>query len=147
MSYEFKKLSEVEALTEVPEGATVLAEVGGAIKRIPGEGLGGGGGLLITLDMTGDEETLKANSTANMTLSEAIAACQKGVLGTPIFAIANPDYGGAVMYTPSRGYMDCTSLLGSECLQLSTSEFMYSMYRFDSIFWTAAGFTTEQPSV
>ena len=29
MSYEFKKLSEVEALTEVPEGAKVLAEVGG----------------------------------------------------------------------------------------------------------------------
>ena len=29
MSYEFKKLSEVEALTEAPEGAKVLAEVGG----------------------------------------------------------------------------------------------------------------------
>lgn len=41
MAYEFKKLSEVEALDAVPEGASVLAEVGGAIKRVPGEGLGG----------------------------------------------------------------------------------------------------------
>ena len=43
MAYEFKKLSEVEALDAVPEGASVLAEVGGEIKRVPGEGLGGSG--------------------------------------------------------------------------------------------------------
>ena len=40
---EFKRLSQVEQLTEVPENATVLAEVNGTIKRIPGEGLGGTG--------------------------------------------------------------------------------------------------------
>lgn len=38
---DFTKLSEVEALEEVPEGASVLAEVNGVIKRVPGEGLGG----------------------------------------------------------------------------------------------------------
>lgn len=42
MSYEFKKLSEVEALTDVPEGAKVLAEANGQIVRVPGSGLGGG---------------------------------------------------------------------------------------------------------
>lgn len=42
MSYEFKKLSEVQALTEVPEGAKVLAEANGKIVRVPGSGLGGG---------------------------------------------------------------------------------------------------------
>lgn len=41
MNYEFKKLSEVESLNEVPENATVLAEVDGTIKRIPSSGLGG----------------------------------------------------------------------------------------------------------
>lgn len=44
MSYEFKKLSEVEALPEVPEGAKVLAEANGQIVRVPGSGLGGGTG-------------------------------------------------------------------------------------------------------
>ena len=45
MSYEFKKLSEVQALTEVPEGAKVLAEVNGQIRRVPRSGLGGSGGI------------------------------------------------------------------------------------------------------
>ena len=47
MNYDIKKLSEVEALTEVPEGANMIAEVGGQIKRVPavtGEGGGSGGG-------------------------------------------------------------------------------------------------------
>ena len=43
MSYEFKKLAEVESLSEVPENATVLVETGGAVKRAPSGGLGGGG--------------------------------------------------------------------------------------------------------
>ena len=48
MSYEFKKLSEVAALTEVPEGAKVLAEANGQIVRVPGSGLGGSGGGIKT---------------------------------------------------------------------------------------------------
>lgn len=44
MSYEFKKLGDVEALEEVPENANALIEVDGAIKRVPGSNLGGGGG-------------------------------------------------------------------------------------------------------
>ena len=41
MSYGFKKLSEVAAMNEVPEGAKVLAEANGKIVRVPGSGLGG----------------------------------------------------------------------------------------------------------
>lgn len=53
MSYQFKRLSEVEALTEVPEGAKVLAEANGKIVRVPGSGLGGGTGsgmLIVNVD-------------------------------------------------------------------------------------------------
>lgn len=42
MSYEFTKLADVPALEEVPEGANALIEVDGAIRRVPGDGLGGG---------------------------------------------------------------------------------------------------------
>lgn len=45
MVYEFQKLSEVEALVEVPEGANALIEVNGDIKRVPGSGLGGATGI------------------------------------------------------------------------------------------------------
>ena len=41
MSYEFKTLGSVEALTEVPKNANALVEVDGAIKRVPGGALGG----------------------------------------------------------------------------------------------------------
>lgn len=43
MAYEFKRLSDVEKLTETPEGASALAEVDGAIKRIPVANGGSGG--------------------------------------------------------------------------------------------------------
>lgn len=93
MSYEFKKLSEVEALTKVPEGATVLAEVGGAIKRIPGEGLGGGKVLKIICSNFG--EYLSEASTmlsapsytfeTNMTFAEAQAAFRACELDDCVF--------------------------------------------------------------
>lgn len=43
--YNFKPITEAEYLEEVPEGATVLVESGGEIKRVPGDGLGGSGGV------------------------------------------------------------------------------------------------------
>ena len=43
MAYEFKRLSDVEELTEVPEGAKALAVVDGAVKRVP---FGGGNAKL-----------------------------------------------------------------------------------------------------
>lgn len=42
MAYEFKRLAEVEELTEVPENAQALVEVDGAVKRAP-MAKGGGG--------------------------------------------------------------------------------------------------------
>lgn len=45
MNYEFKRLGEVEALSEVPENANALIEVDGSIKRVPGSGLGGAAGI------------------------------------------------------------------------------------------------------
>ncbi len=67
MSYEFKKLSEVEALTEVPEGATVLAEVGGAIKRMPAVNLAPSGNKRLIITSTDFDEP-----SANMSVHEAI---------------------------------------------------------------------------
>lgn len=45
-AYEFTKLGEVEKLEEVPEGANAFIEVDGAVKRVPGDGLGGSGGAI-----------------------------------------------------------------------------------------------------
>lgn len=58
MAYTFKKLSEVEALSEKPEDCNVLIETGGSIKRTPSSSFGGGGNeepdLVIRLALAGD---------------------------------------------------------------------------------------------
>ena len=83
MAYEFKKLSEVEALDAVPEGASVLAEVDGAIKRVPGEGLGGSGTIpefdliamgLPAVPIGGEQVSVECDTT------EIMAAMEKGLV-------------------------------------------------------------------
>lgn len=52
MAYEFKKLSDVEALAEVPDGALAIVEVNGELKRAP---IGGGNAnleeMMVDLDI------------------------------------------------------------------------------------------------
>lgn len=89
MSYEFTKLADVPALEEVPEGANALIEVDGAIRRVPGDGLGGGGGIptaIIRLnmdsasdasiaslaDLTGGTAAVAAGGSARASSSETI---------------------------------------------------------------------------
>jgi hypothetical protein len=43
MAYEFKKISEVEIMNEVPSDATVLGVSGGQVVQMPSSGLGSGG--------------------------------------------------------------------------------------------------------
>ena len=83
MAYEFKKLSELEALDAVPEGASVLAEVGGVIKRVPGEGLGGSGTIpefdlaamgLPAVPIGGEQVSVECDTT------EIMAAMEKGLV-------------------------------------------------------------------
>lgn len=59
MAYEFEKLSEVGSLDEFPEGAKVLIEHDGDIKRCAADGLGGGGGYhWIHLDINVEAEEI-----------------------------------------------------------------------------------------
>lgn len=92
MAYEFKKLGEVEALEEVPDGANALIEVNGDIKRVPGSNLGGGGGIptailrLNTGDSDSNTETASERAAQivytytcdNMTFDEAKAILSAG---------------------------------------------------------------------
>ena len=89
MSYEFKKLSEVEALTDVPDGAKVLAEANGKIVRVPGSGLGGDTGIKTAIIKSSDYDQALSGvqtpdgaavtySCINMTFEEAYDAMAKG---------------------------------------------------------------------
>ena len=60
MSHSFQKITEVESLPEVPENATVLCEVDGTVKRVPGDSLGGAPGVT-TLHIFMDEDVPHVN--------------------------------------------------------------------------------------
>ena len=110
MAYEFMSLAEVEALPEVPKNATVLAEVDGSIKRIPGNGLGGGKSLVIVessfTDFYANTSVPKPKRaptytyTANMEFADALAAFRACELTN------------AVLYTSKDGPMFLNCVVG-----------------------------------
>lgn len=76
MAYEFTKLADVPALEEVPEGANAFIEVDGEVRRVPGDGLGGGGGIptaIIHLNMDSSNPTSVA-ALADLTGGTATAS-------------------------------------------------------------------------
>lgn len=57
MAFDFQKLADVEAVEEFPEeGASVLIEHEGSIKKCPADGIGGGGGTYV-IELDYDLET------------------------------------------------------------------------------------------
>lgn len=146
MAYEFMSLAEVEALSEVPENATVLAEVGGSIKRIPGKGLGGSGNNLVIVESSFNDfynppvvDPISTEAhytyTANMEFADALAAFRACELTN------------AVMYASdgnSAFYLNCG--IGDMDDYLEIHAFMGS-YEYTAVYWTADGISTENPNV
>ena len=157
MSYEFKRLADVEALSEVPENATVIAEVNGSIKRVPGNGLGGSGnGIVLVMDAPDTPEAspnmlVSADPalytfTANMDFADAMEAFRAYEITSAVV------YGlGSVMgltalesaavedsYVMDVAIVaDGTANFGIDCLVFMT------MMSQMTIFWTAYGISTE----
>lgn len=146
MNYEFKKLGEVEALSEVPENATVLAEVDGSIKRVPSNGLGGGSGntLVITspdfVNAASGVSTFVAvepttTYTANMTFDEAFAAFYEGKIDNGIiYSISENGEPGRLTI---MALIDASSQFGVSCLVIVSI--------LGDLFWTEDGISIDPP--
>ena len=94
MSYNFKKIMDLELVNEVPEGANVLIEADGATKRLPSTAIKSedGGALLFT--MCSEDTAVKCNVDA----SKAVDLIANGVIpvghfftDTGIYAFALPN--------------------------------------------------------
>lgn len=156
MSYEFKRLADVETLSEVPENATVLAEVNGEIKRVPGNGLGGSGnGIVLVMDapeaspnMLVSADPVLYTFTANMDFADAMEAFRAyEITSAVVYGLAsvmglNTLEGAAVedFYAMDLATaIDVTAIFGIDCLVFTT------MMSRMTIFWTAEGISTEEP--
>lgn len=144
MEYTYKKLADVEALTEVPEGATVFAEVDGEVKRIPGSGLGGSDiktAIIKSSDydnalagaMPGDAS--EASFTCiNMTFEEAHQIMVSGEL-----------LNANVMFVSGGAPGICQAMVGFATHMFGVPCIMIDGYD-GLLFWTADGLSTESPS-
>ena len=151
MAYEFKRLSEVEALTEVPEGANALIEIDGVVKRVPGSGLGGATGIKTAIIKDSGYDNALAGVMAtdavepsftyeciNMTFDEAYQTMASGeplsIFGmftdnnTPINVRGITMFGGTMMGVPCLGMT----------FELMNDSIM--------LYWTADGISTESPA-
>ena len=148
MSYEFKKLSEVEALTEVPDGAKVLAEVGGQIRRVPGSGLGSSSGIKTAIikssdydqKLTGVQTFAAAGpvitySCINMTFEEAYNALANG---EPMTALLMNIQNSHIFNEHFAVVFFGMSINNVPCIGIGSSP--------KPLYWTSAGFSTTEPS-
>ena len=145
-TYEFTKLSEVEALEEVPENANALVEVDGAIKRVPGSGLGGDKGIKTAIIKSSDYDNALAGlqtaassgatfSCLNMTFEEAH---QTMASGEPLQAVFMGAREGCMNIPCTVIFADL--LIGTPCLTIDGCGATVILY------WTADGLSMEAPT-
>ena len=156
MNYEFKKLSEVESLAEVPENATVLAEVDGKIKRIPGSGLGGSDiktAIIKHMDYDNAIEYLKSESSprsssammsdsseyycTNMTFDEAYEIMSAGEpLNVVVLGVNNTPFA-----VPCFVFFAGVQVFGEPTIVFTDNLCLYETW-----FWNASGIVTQSES-
>ena len=145
---EFKRLADVEALTEIPEGANAFVEVDGEIKRVPGEGLGGAGGFKTAVIKSDIYDEALASysggrvsatpeptySCINMTFEEAYATVISGEVLKVVFMDAT--------FAPMiiDGFI---LLYGENALAVG---YVFGTTISSELFWTHNGISTEAPS-
>lgn len=150
---EYKKITEVEMIEEPSEGATVLAEENGALRRVPYDKVGGLPTAIIK-DSDYDNaiagvQTMASAAPAvtyectNMTFDEAYAIMASG---QPLQALAMLTfYGGMVV--PALPMFAGNAMAGVPCIVFFISIVMSASDVITlQLCWTADGLSTDAPS-
>lgn len=128
MAYNFEKLSEVSSLDEFPEGAKVLIEHNGDIKRCAADGLGGGGGYhWIHLDM--DTETYEITCDEEITFESLREDIANGIMPAAIIdeAMESESISRSMfMVLPFSGIQDFVEDYGDELHETHAASFASS---------------------
>ena len=121
MSYTFKKITDTETLEKAPDGATVVCEVDGEIKRVPATGMEGGI-KVANIRAIPDGNSDVTFSCDNMTYEEAVGYLTNGV---PFLIFISSEE---------------TSIIAVQVFYDGTSVIDIKSAR-GNIEWTSAGFT------
>lgn len=147
MAYDFQKLADVELLEEVPDGASAFVAVDGAVKRVPGSGLGGGGGIataILRLASEGNASTKAVTRGAAIPVEKLPITCDNYTYEQARAVLAAGDPFTAMIFM-SEG-----NLLGwKNCSQVILFDNYIVMAiiadKDQEIFWNSDGFFNREP--
>lgn len=161
MAYDFQKLADVELLEEVPDGASAFVAVDGTVKRVPGSGLGGGGGIataILRLSSESNASTNAATMTAATPVNELPITCDnytyeqaRAVLeaGNPLTAMIfmsknNMSFSSLKAMNPQKsisGWVSCSTIAFSD----NYISMMFITGDGLTVYWNADGFFDREP--
>lgn len=150
MSYTFKKLGEVEALGEIPDGANALIEVNGAIKRVPGSGLGGGGVKTAIIKSSDYDNAIAGVSTFVSSTPTVTYSCTNMTFEEAHQTMLDGDPLGIILMAVTDGPMNLSvasalggASFGVPCIIITETAFTNGEL---ILYWTADGISTAAPS-
>ena len=156
MAYDFQKLADVELLEEVPDGASAFVAVDGTVKRVPGSGLGGGGGIataILRFDSESNASTNAVKKVVSNPVSKLPITCDnytyeqaRAVLeaGNPLTAMS------FISEDNMSRWMSCSQIAFSDNY-ISMTFFVNNNYvalpkNEQTIYWNADGFFDGEPA-
>lgn len=146
MAYDFQKLADVELLEEVPDGASAFVAVDGTVKRVPGSGLGGGGGIataILRFDTESNASTNAATMAATIPVNKLPITCDnytyeqaRAVLeaGNPLTAMI------FMSQNNMSGWLSCSPIAFSD------NYIMFINSDGLTVYWNADGFFDREPA-
>ena len=142
MAYDFQKLADVELLEEVPDGASAFVAVDGTVKRVPGSGLGGGGGIATAILRFASESNASTNAVtmaASIPVNKLPITCDNYTYeqARAVLEAGNPLAAMIFMSEGNRsGWASCSSVALSDNYIAMLSNIGDGL----SIYWNADGF-------
>ena len=140
MAYDFQKLADVELLEEVPDGASAFVAVDGAVKRVPGSGLGGGGGIataILRLDSESNASTNAVTRKVALPVEKLPITCDNYTYEQARAVLEAGDPFTAILYMVD-GDMPCW--MSSFMVALSADSIAMGFDINKVIYWNADGF-------
>lgn len=147
MAYDFQKLADVELLEEVPDGASALVAVDGVVKRVPGSGLGGGGGVATAILRYSSENNASTKAVTRIAIQQPVKlpiTCDNYTYeqARAVLGAGNPLT--AMIFVSANNTSGWNS-----CLQIALSDNYISISFIgdgeQTIYWNADGFFDIEP--
>ena len=151
MAYDFQKLADVELLEQVPDGASAFVAVDGDVKRVPGSGLGGGGGVATAILRLSSESNASAKAVTRIAVQPTVKklpiTCDNYTYAQARAMLEAGNPFAAMLYESHSNSALCSYSLNVFLTEQYISILFYSIGgSFVSRYWNADGFFDGNPA-